>query len=86
MTTHTHREIASRTLPFGGTLAICTCGARRRSDDAPIAGGHLDTDGWYMAQATDARREAYDRLQSEGYEEPAEPHHIADEFDRPGAQ
>lgn len=84
--THTHRETTSRALPFGGSLATCACGARRRSDAAPIAGAALDTDGWYVAQVVDASREAYDRLQSEGYEESAEPTDMADEFDRPGAQ
>ena len=84
---HTHVAIDTRRLPFGSvSLSTCRCGARSRSDAKPIPGGTLGMDGWYGVAVSDASREAYDLLQSEGHEAAAEASDSVDEFGRPGAQ
>lgn len=66
---HTHTVATSRNLPFGDVvLSVCSCGARKTSDSAKIAGGTLDTDGWYVSTPVNESRRAYDLLQNEGYE------------------
>jgi len=66
---HTHIVATERNLPFGGvTLSICSCGARKMSDGSAIAGGQLDSDGWYVTTPVNESRRAYDLLQNEGYE------------------
>lgn len=68
MSTHTHSTDSTRNLPFGGVrLHICSCGARKKSDNTPIADGLLDTDGWYVKRPTDDMQEAYALLQNEGH-------------------
>lgn len=67
--THTHTPKTNRQLPFGGIiLSLCTCGARKMSDNSPIPDGRLDSNGWYVAIPLDNSRRAYDLLQNEGYE------------------
>ena len=67
--THKHTAETTRDLPFGGvTLGTCSCGAHKMSNGSAIAGGVLDTDGWYVQKKEDENRRAYDLLQNEGYE------------------
>jgi hypothetical protein len=64
--THTHTASTTRKLPFGGVvLSICSCGAKKQSDDRAIAGGVLDAEGWHVAPAPEDN--TYEMLQSEGY-------------------
>ena len=65
---HKHTAETGRTLPGGVVLSVCSCGARKMSTGSAIAGGQLDTDGWYVAKKVDENRRAYDLLQNEGYE------------------
>jgi hypothetical protein len=66
--THKHTAETTRRLPGNVTLDVCSCGARKLSNDTAICGGVLDTDGWYVQKKEDENRRAYDLLQNEGYE------------------
>ena len=67
---HTHATKTTRNMPFdGAVLSICSCGARKCSDNMPIYGAKLDVDGWYVPTPDDddSYGEAYEMLQTEGH-------------------
>ena len=79
MTTHLHTAIETRAL-VGTTLDSCHCGARKRSDGKAIDGAVLSVGGWYVAAPSNERREAIERLNSEGYSDGPEAMDAEDEF------
>lgn len=62
---HTHTPKTSTTV-LGIKIDTCACGARRRSDNKPVSGGTLDTQGWYISTDGDDD-DTYEMIQTEGY-------------------